>query len=46
MPESQVQVLLAGTWDTTTTLLEGLGKIKETVARLPYVRDFPYDRSG
>ena len=46
LPESQARVLLDGTWDTTTTLLEGLKEIQAATARLPYVRDFPYDRSG
>ena len=44
LPESQARVLLSGTWDTTTTLLEGLEQIQATAARLPYVKDFPYDR--
>jgi 3-isopropylmalate/(R)-2-methylmalate dehydratase small subunit len=43
---SQAQVFLSGTWDTTTSLLEGLEAIQATAARLPYVKDFPYDRPG
>ena len=41
---SQAQVFLSGTWDTTTSLLEGLEEIQAAAARLPYVKDFPYDR--
>jgi 3-isopropylmalate/(R)-2-methylmalate dehydratase small subunit len=44
LPESQARVLLSGTWDTTTTLLEVLEEIEAAAARLPYVKDFPYDR--
>jgi 3-isopropylmalate/(R)-2-methylmalate dehydratase small subunit len=43
LSDTQAQVLLNGTWDTTTTLLEGLEEIEATAARLPYVNDFPYD---
>jgi 3-isopropylmalate/(R)-2-methylmalate dehydratase small subunit len=46
LPESQARVLLDGNWDTATTLLEGLKEIEAVAARLPYVRDFPYDRAG
>jgi 3-isopropylmalate/(R)-2-methylmalate dehydratase small subunit len=46
LSESQAKVLLNGTWDTTTTLLEGLDEIQTVAARLPYLKDFPYDRSG
>lgn len=46
LPESLARVFLDGTWDTTTTLLEGLKEIQATGARLPYVKDFPYDRAG
>jgi len=46
LPESQAKVLWNGTWDTTTTLLEGLKEIQAAVVRLPYVKDFSYDRSG
>jgi 3-isopropylmalate/(R)-2-methylmalate dehydratase small subunit len=46
LPESQATVLLNGTWDTTTTLLEGLKEIQALAARLPYVKDFPYDYSN
>jgi len=46
LTESQAQVLLSGTWDTTTTLLQGLKDIRAAAARLPYLKDFPYDRSG
>ena len=46
LSESQARVLLNGTWDTTTTLMEGLKEIQDTAARLPYVKNFPYDRSG
>jgi 3-isopropylmalate/(R)-2-methylmalate dehydratase small subunit len=46
LPESQARVLVDGTWDTTSTLLEGLTEIQAAAARLPYVKDFPYDRSG
>jgi 3-isopropylmalate/(R)-2-methylmalate dehydratase small subunit len=46
MPDSQAQALLNGTWDTTTTLLEGLEEIQATSARLPYMNEFPYDRTG
>ncbi len=45
LPESLARVLLDGTWDTTITLLEGLKEIQATAARLPYVKDFPYDRA-
>jgi 3-isopropylmalate/(R)-2-methylmalate dehydratase small subunit len=45
LPESQARVLLNGTWDTTSTLLEALKEIQATAARLPYVKDFPYDRA-
>ena len=41
---SHAQVFLSGTWDTTTSLLEGLEEIQAAAARLPYVKDFPYDR--
>jgi 3-isopropylmalate/(R)-2-methylmalate dehydratase small subunit len=41
---SQAQVFLSGTWDTTTSLLEGLEEIQAAAVRLPYVKDFPYDR--
>jgi 3-isopropylmalate/(R)-2-methylmalate dehydratase small subunit len=43
LAESQARVLLSGTWDTTTALLEGLPEIQATAKRLPYVKDFPYD---
>lgn len=43
LSDTQAQVLLDGTWDTTTTLLEGLEEIEATAARLQYVKDFPYD---
>jgi 3-isopropylmalate/(R)-2-methylmalate dehydratase small subunit len=43
LPESQARVLLNGTWDTTTTLLKGMKEIQAIAARLPYVKDFPYD---
>ena len=46
LPESLARVLLDGTWDTTTTLLEGLKEIQAAAARLPYVKDFPYDQPG
>jgi 3-isopropylmalate/(R)-2-methylmalate dehydratase small subunit len=46
LAETQAKVLLNGTWDTTTALLEGLRQIETTAARLPYVREFPYDLSG
>lgn len=46
LPESQAKVLLSGTWDTTTTLLEGLKDIRTAATRLAYLKDFPYDRSG
>jgi 3-isopropylmalate/(R)-2-methylmalate dehydratase small subunit len=45
LPQSQAQLFLKGTWDTTNTLLEGLKQIQATAVRLPYVKDFPYDRS-
>ena len=41
LPESQARALLSGTWDTTTTLLEGLKEIQAAAARLPYIKDFP-----
>lgn len=44
LSSSQAQVFLSGTWDTTTSLLEGLEEIQAMAARLPYVKDFPYDR--
>jgi 3-isopropylmalate/(R)-2-methylmalate dehydratase small subunit len=46
LPDTQASGLLNGTWDTTTTLLEGLEQIQATADSLPYVKDFPYDRSG
>jgi len=46
LPDSQAKGLLSGTWDTTTILLDGLEQIQTTAANLPYVKDFPYDRSG
>jgi 3-isopropylmalate/(R)-2-methylmalate dehydratase small subunit len=46
LPGSQAKVLLSGTWDTTTTLLEGLEDIQSVAAGLPYVKDFPYDMTG
>lgn len=46
LPESQAQLFLKGTWDTTNTLLEGLEEIQAAAVRLPYEKDFPYDRSG
>ncbi len=45
LPESQARVLLSGSWDTTTMLLDGLKEIQATAGRLPYLKDFPYDRS-
>ena len=45
LPESQAKDLLNGTWDTTTTLLDGLARIETVAASLPYVKDFSYDRS-
>lgn len=41
---SQAQVFLSGTWDTTTSLLDGLEEVQATAARLPYIKDFPYDQ--
>jgi len=41
---SQAQVFLSGTWDTATSLLDGLEEVQATAARLPYIKDFPYDR--
>jgi 3-isopropylmalate/(R)-2-methylmalate dehydratase small subunit len=46
LPDSQAQVLLNGSWDTTTALLQGLKQIEAAAARLPYLKDFPYDASG
>jgi len=46
LPDSQAKGLLSGTWDTTTILLEGLDQIQAAAAKLPYVKDFPYDRGG
>jgi len=45
LSQSQAQLFLEGTWDTTNTLLEGLKQIQATAVRLPYVKDFPYARS-
>jgi len=42
MPEARRQVFLAGSWDSTGLLLEGLEQIRELAARLPYLREFPY----
>jgi 3-isopropylmalate/(R)-2-methylmalate dehydratase small subunit len=44
LASSQAQVFLSGTWDTTTSLLEGLEEIQAVASRLPYVKDFSYDR--
>jgi len=46
LPESQARVLLSGTWDSTATLLEDQKEIRATATPLPYLKDFPYDRSG
>ncbi|UCF96236.1 MAG: 3-isopropylmalate dehydratase small subunit [Spirochaetaceae bacterium] len=46
LPDSQAQMLLKGTWDTTTTLLGGLKEIQAAAAHLPYVKDFPYDTAA
>jgi 3-isopropylmalate/(R)-2-methylmalate dehydratase small subunit len=45
IPDSQAQLLLNGTWDTTSTLLGSLDQIQTRADRLPYIKDFPYDRS-
>lgn len=34
------QQFLAGTWDATGELLSGLDQVRQTAARLPYVRNF------
>jgi 3-isopropylmalate/(R)-2-methylmalate dehydratase small subunit len=40
MPESYRQSLLAGTWDTTATLLLNLEKIAKTAQKLPYIAGY------
>jgi 3-isopropylmalate/(R)-2-methylmalate dehydratase small subunit len=40
MPESYRQSLLAGTWDTTATLLLNLEKIAQTARKLPYIAGY------
>jgi 3-isopropylmalate/(R)-2-methylmalate dehydratase small subunit len=40
MPASARTQLLEGTWDVTRILLDAEGAIRETAARLPYVRGF------
>ncbi|MFA6506170.1 MAG: 3-isopropylmalate dehydratase small subunit [Treponemataceae bacterium] len=40
MPESRRRNFLAGTWDTTATLLANKARIEEVAARLPYCDGF------
>jgi 3-isopropylmalate/(R)-2-methylmalate dehydratase small subunit len=40
MPESDRRSLVTGEWDTTSVLLAGEKGIRETAARIPYVRGF------
>jgi 3-isopropylmalate/(R)-2-methylmalate dehydratase small subunit len=40
MPESSRNALTNGTWDSTSLLLENLGKVKAAAARLPYIGGF------
>jgi 3-isopropylmalate/(R)-2-methylmalate dehydratase small subunit len=43
-PASQSNVFLSGTWDTTTSLLEGMDAIEARAAEIPYLKEFPYPR--
>ncbi len=40
MPESYRQSLIAGTWDTTATLLLNVDLIEQTAAALPYIAGY------
>ncbi|MCX8073797.1 MAG: 3-isopropylmalate dehydratase small subunit [Candidatus Binatia bacterium] len=40
MPEGARRQLIEGTWDATRILLQAEAQIRETAARLPYVRGF------
>ncbi|MEW6271655.1 MAG: 3-isopropylmalate dehydratase small subunit [Thermodesulfobacteriota bacterium] len=40
LPEGARTQLLRGTWDATRILVDALPQVKETAARLPYVRGF------
>lgn len=40
MPESARRQLLEGTWDATRILLQAEEEIRDTAARLPYIRGF------
>jgi 3-isopropylmalate/(R)-2-methylmalate dehydratase small subunit len=42
MPESHRNSLIAGTWDSTATLLASLEDIERKAAELPYIGDFPH----
>jgi len=40
IPEGAREQLLSGRWDATASLLEAGDRIRETAARLPYLRGF------
>ena len=40
MPESSRQLLITGTWDTTSVLLAGRLEIEKTANRIPYLNGF------
>jgi 3-isopropylmalate/(R)-2-methylmalate dehydratase small subunit len=40
LPPASRSALIAGTWDSTSTLLSNLDKIKQTVSELPYMNSF------
>jgi 3-isopropylmalate/(R)-2-methylmalate dehydratase small subunit len=45
IPEARRKVFLSGSWDSTGLLLQGLERIRELAARLPYLREFPYPQA-
>ncbi len=44
MPASYRNSLIAGTWDSTFSLLENLDKIRDTANKLPYIDNFTRQR--
>jgi 3-isopropylmalate/(R)-2-methylmalate dehydratase small subunit len=46
IPEARLQSFLAGSWDITGLLLDGLKEIQATAAKLPYLTRFPYEGSA